>query len=219
MANTDVNELDELFQNLRIAKGDNAKLAELNKKYDDDEKVGYGNDLDADPDEDDKQVILIAGKVKIDAPTSIQWKLGKYQIDWGLRGSFCGLGIGRKRFIVPETGDIKVLFHFGFTFSGNDYVLTEPIFGSEFPDRHWMLLHLVNTDEIGVELCGSKPTACQRLSQVWRKQGEIESKDYKYLRLVPGFCRTSVQVIAGLINNEKSKNINYFMMIMWNGQI
>ena len=90
-------------------------------------------------------------------------------------------------------------------FNGNDYTLTEPQFGSEFPERHWMLLHLCDTDQIGVELCGSKPTACQRLSQVWQSQGEIDKKDYKYLRLNPGFCRTSVKLIGGAINKEKEK--------------
>ena len=56
-----------------------------------------------------------------------------------------------------------------------------------------------------MELCGSKSTASQRLSQVWQSQGEIDKKDYKYLRLNPGFCRTSVKCIASLINKEKER--------------
>lgn len=198
-------EMAKLMEQLAISGGDNKKLGQLNKAYDDDEKQGYGNNMNEEPDKDDKHVVIVSGATKISAPTSIQWKLGAYQIDWGLRGSFCGIGIGRKRFVKPETGDYKVLFHFGFIFNGNDYTLTEPAFGTEFPDRHWLLLHLCDTDQIGVELCGSKSTTCSRLSQVWADQGEIDKKDYKYIRLQPGFCRTSVQCIGGAVNNEKTK--------------
>ena len=104
MSGNDVDELSALMAALMVSGGDNKILAKLNKEYDDDEKVGYGNNMNDEPDQDDKQVILVHGDNTIKSPTSIQWKLGGYQIDWGLRGSYCGLGIGRKRFVKPETG-------------------------------------------------------------------------------------------------------------------
>eukprot|EP01084_Bolivina_argentea_P135697 239077_1 len=176
------------------------------RQYDNDEKEGFGNKFNNDKDNNAK-TLLIYKKYKINAPNSITWLIEqdctKYRIDWGLRGSFCGLGIGRIRFIKPETGNYKVLFHFGFIFNGNDYKLTDVDFNSEFDDKHWMTLHLCDTDQIGIELCDSKSVSCKLLADVWNRNGEIEKMDYRYYRLDPGFCRTSVKIIADAINKEK----------------
>ena len=43
------------------------------------------------------------------------------------------------------------------------------------------------------------------MHQVFQGSGEIEERDYKYYRLNPGFCRTSVQLIATAINKEKER--------------
>ena len=187
----------------------NKQLAEIHKKYDAEEKEGYGNKFSEEHNVDDKKTLLLYNEYKIEAPNSITWNIqqsgNKYRIDWGVRGSFCGLGIGRKRYENSETGDFKVLFHFGFIFNGNDYTLTEVDWNSSFDDKHWMVIDLLNTNLISINLCGSKTASCYQLHEVWQRRGELESRDYKYYRLNPGFCRTSVELIATAINREKKR--------------